>query len=350
MPGNSFGHIFKITTFGESHGKSIGVTIDGCPPMLDLTEEIVQELMDRRKPGGSKASTGRKEKDKANIVSGVFEGKTTGTPIMIFIENKDAKSRDYSEIKDIFRPGHGDITYQKKYGIRDYRGGGRSSGRETAGRVAAGSVAMQILKSENIEIISYTKEFAGIKAVQFNLNDISKNPFLCPDMEAFKLMDKEVVSAIKAGDSVGGVVEVIVKNVPSGLGEPVFDKLDADIAKAVMSIGAVKGVEIGNGFEATKLRGSQNNDEITPDGFTSNNAGGILAGISNGDDIIVRIAVKPIPSILIEQATVDIDNNQMKISTKGRHDISPIPRINVVCEAMISIVIADHILRQRTIS
>ncbi len=350
MPGNSFGHIFKITTFGESHGKSIGVTIDGCPPMLDLTEEIVQELMDRRKPGGSKASTGRKEEDKANIVSGIFEGKTTGTPIMIFIENKDAKSRDYSEIKDIFRPGHGDITYQKKYGIRDYRGGGRSSGRETAGRVAAGSVAMQILKKENIEIISYTKEFAGIKAEQFNLNDISKNPFLCPDMEAFQLMEKEVVSAKKAGDSVGGVVEVIVKNVPSGLGEPVFDKLDADIAKAVMSIGAVKGVEIGNGFEATKLRGSQNNDEITPDGFTSNNAGGILAGISNGDDIIVRIAVKPIPSVLIEQATVDIDNNQKKISTKGRHDISPIPRINVVCEAMISIVIADHILRQRTIS
>jgi chorismate synthase len=347
MPGNSFGKAFKITTFGESHGKAIGVTIDGCPPLIDLTESIVQKLMDRRKPGGSFASTARKEDDQALILSGTFEGKTTGTPIMIMIENNDAKSRDYSEISKLFRPGHGDITYHKKYGIRDYRGGGRSSARETAGRVAAGSVALQLLKKENIEILSYTKEFAGVKAQNINFDEINSNPFLCPDNEAFKLMEKEVKAAKKAGDSVGGVVEVIVKNVPTGLGEPVFDKLDADLAKALMSIGAVKGIEIGNGFEASKLRGSQNNDEITPDGFSSNNAGGILAGISNGDDIVVRVAVKPIPSILIEQNTVDINNKKQVISTKGRHDISPIPRINVVCEAMVSLVLADHLLRQR---
>lgn len=350
MPGNSFGSVFKITTFGESHGKAIGVTIDGCPPMIDLNESIIQKLMDRRKPGSSFASTARKEDDVAKILSGTFQGKTTGTPIMVIIENKDAKSRDYTDIADVFRPGHGDITYHKKYGIRDYRGGGRSSARETAARVAAGSVAMQLLKQENIEILSYTKEFAGIKAEKIDLDERYNNPFLCPDFEAFKQMEREVKSAKKAGDSVGGVVEVIVKNVPTGLGEPVFDKLDADLAKALMSIGAVKGIEIGNGFQASGLRGSQNNDEITPDGFSSNNSGGILAGISNGDDIVVRVAVKPIPSILIEQNTVDTENKKRVISTKGRHDISPIPRINVVCEAMVSLVLADHLLRQRTIS
>jgi chorismate synthase len=268
---------------------------------------------------------------------------------MIMVENRDADSAAYESYAELFRPGHGDITYQAKYGIRDWRGGGRSSGRETVARVAAGAVAKALLSQENIEISAYTLELGGIRIETFNMDAVDKNMFCSPDMDAAERMEARVIQVKELGDSIGGIVEIIAKGVPAGLGDPVFDKMDADLAKALMSIGAVKGVEIGTGFEAAKKQGSENNDPITADGFLSNNAGGILAGISNGDDIVARAAVKPIPSILIEQKTIDQSGKPRTISTKGRHDISAIPRINVVCEAMVSLVIADHFLRQRAI-
>jgi chorismate synthase len=350
MPGNSFGKLFKITTWGESHGKGVGVVIDGCPPGIKIDEDIIQTMMDRRKPGGSAASTSRKEADKIHIMSGVFNDKSTGTPIMIMIENKDADSSAYEKYKDIFRPGHGDITYQAKYGIRDWRGGGRASARETAARVAAGAVAKEIINKVNINIYAYTIELGGIKANKIDRNEIFQNNYCCPDKAATKQIDERVADIKKKGDSLGGIVEICVTGMPAGLGEPVFDKLDAELAKALMSIGAVKGVEIGAGFKSAAMLGSENNDPIGPDGYGSNHSGGMLAGISNSDDIIIRVAVKPIPSIMIEQDTVDVDKNPKKISIKGRHDISAIPRINVVCEAMVAIVIADHLLRQRAIN
>ena len=349
MSGNTFGKLFQITTWGESHGKGVGVLVDGCPPGIEMNESVIQEMLDRRRPGSSVTSTSRKESDTAKIFSGVFENQTTGTPIMIMVKNRDAKSSAYKSISDIYRPGHGDLTYQAKYGIRDWRGGGRSSARETVGRVAAGAVANAVLKKENIEIFVHTTSLGSISSETFDRQAMSENMFLCADMTAAKLMEEEVAMVRLEGDSLGGVVEIIAKNVPPGLGEPVFDKLDADLAKALMSIGAVKGVEVGAGFRAASLRGSQNNDPIVPDGFLSNNAGGILAGISNGDEIVVRVAVKPIPSIHIEQKTVDTSNKATRISIKGRHDISAIPRINVVCEAMVSLVLVDHLMRQRAI-
>jgi chorismate synthase len=282
-------------------------------------------------------------------MSGVFEGKTTGTPIMLMIKNKDHKSSAYNDIKDLFRPGHGDITYFKKYKIRDYRGGGRASARETAARVAAGAVASLILEKHGINVFSCTKEIAGIKAEKFNIEDINKNPFFMPDLEAFKKAEEKIDFIRAQGNTVGGIVEIIVKNPGFGLGEPVFDKLDADLAKAMMSIGAVKGVEIGAGFEAAKMTGLENNDQISSKGFKTNNSGGILAGISNGDDIIIRIAVKPIPSVSIEQDTIDTQGNETKVKVKGRHDICAIPRINVVAESMASIVVADHLLRKKAL-
>ncbi|MBU1163210.1 MAG: chorismate synthase [Proteobacteria bacterium] len=350
MPGNTFGKMFKITTWGESHGKAVGVVIDGCPPKIPLNEKIIQAMLNRRRPGSSVASTSRKEPDTAIIMSGVFEGVTTGTPIMIMVNNKDASSKAYEPYADLFRPGHGDITYLAKYGVRDWRGGGRASARETVARVAAGAVAKNLLESEGVRVYAYTLELGGIRAEKCDLDVIDKNMFFCPDMEAAEKMEKRVLSIKKKGDSLGGIVEIKVEGVPKGLGDPVFDKLDADLAKAIMSIGAVKGVEIGSGFEAAGKLGSENNDPITPDGFTSNNSGGILAGISNGDNILIRAAVKPIPSIAIEQKTIDRFGKQRTISTKGRHDISAIPRINVVCEAMASLVLADHLLRQKAIS
>ena len=350
MPGSNFGKAFKITTWGESHGKGVGVVIDGCPPGIPMDEDIVQLMLDRRKPGGSSASTSRKEPDKAIIMSGIFEGKTTGTPIMIMVNNKDTKSRSYEPYAKLFRPGHGDITYQQKYGIRDWRGGGRASARETVARVAAGAVAKAFLDKKNIKVHAYTTELGGVKAKQRDLNLINTNMFFCPDKEAALLMAKRIEEVRKNGDSLGGVVEILVKGVPPGLGEPVFDKLDAELAKAIMGIGAVKGVEIGAGFEAAKKLGSENNDPILPSGFATNNAGGILAGISNGDRIIIRAAVKPIPSIIMEQKTINMQKKPETISIKGRHDISAIPRINVVCEAMVYIVLADHILRQKSVS
>jgi chorismate synthase len=349
MPGNTFGTLFKITTWGESHGKGLGVVIDGCPPNIPLDERMIQSMLNRRRPGKSTASTTRREPDRATIMSGVFDHMTTGTPIMIVVCNKDVNSKAYEPYADLYRPGHGDITYMAKYGIRDWRGGGRASARETVARVAAGAVAKAILDKENIEIVAYTVQLGGIQAKKRDLNVVDKNMFFCPDMDAAGQMEERVLQVKKMGDSIGGIVEILARGVPPGLGDPVFDKIDADLAKALMSIGAVKGVEIGSGFEATAKLGSENNDPITPQGFSSNNAGGILAGISNGDDVVIRVAVKPIPSISIEQKTIDTSRKPATISTRGRHDISAIPRINVVCEAMVSLVIADHLLRQRAI-
>jgi chorismate synthase len=349
MPGNSFGTLFRVTTWGESHGEATGVVIDGCPPGILLNEEYVQNLLDRRKPGGSPASTSRREPDRAAIMSGVFDGVTTGTPIMIMVQNRDARPESYKKYAGLFRPGHGDITYQAKYGIRDWRGGGRASARETVARVAAGAVAKALLDRENITVSAYTTELGGIRAVKQDPEAVSKNMFLCPDMKAALRMEKLVREVKKKGDSIGGIIEIAARGVPAGLGEPVFDKLDADLAKGLMSIGAVKGVEIGAGFKVASMTGSENNDPIVPGGFLTNNAGGILAGISNGDVILIRVAVKPIPSIEIEQKTVDISGNKKTISIKGRHDVSAIPRINVVCETMVSLVLADHLLRQRAL-
>jgi len=348
MSGSSFGKAFNITTFGESHGKAIGVTIQGCPPGLVIDEDIIQKALDKRKPGSGISSTKRMEPDKPIILSGTFKGKTTGTPIMILIENKDAKSKSYDSIAGIFRPGHGDFTYQSKYGIRDYRGGGRASARETAARVAAGSVAQLILDQQNIKINSYTLELGGIRAHKIDeISEKEKNYLQCPDLDAADKMEKKIKAVKKKGDSLGGIVEIIASNVPPGLGDPVFDKLDADIAKAMMSIGAVKAVEIGAGIRAPKMTGFENNDQILPDGFQTNHSGGILAGISSGDDIIARVHVKPIPSILKSQQTIDEKGGSTEISTKGRHDICAIPRINKVCEAMLAIVLTDHLLRQK---
>ena len=349
MAGNTIGKMFKVTTWGESHGTAVGVVIDGCPPQLTLNSQIIQTMLDRRRPGSSMASTQRREKDRAMILSGVFNGLTTGTPIMIMVENTDADSKAYESHAAVFRPGHGDYTYQAKYGIRDWRGGGRASARETVGRVAAGAVAKMVLDRQNVRVAAYTIELGNIATIQRNLDVIDQNMFCCPDLDAAELMQKRVKEVKEQGDSIGGIVEILASGVPKGIGEPVFDKLDAELAKALMSIGAVKGVEIGAGFQSSKLLGSENNDPITPQGFRTNNAGGILAGISNGEDIIMRVAVKPIPSIAIEQETVDHEGQTRSISVKGRHDIAAIPRINIVCEAMVSIVLADHLLRQKAI-
>ena len=350
MSGSSFGKVFNISTFGESHGKGTGVVIQGCPPGIKIDEAIIQTFLDKRKPGSGVSGTTRKEPDNPKILSGIFKGKTTGTPILILIENKDQKSRSYDDIATLFRPGHGDYTYQTKYGIRDYRGGGRASARETAARVAAGAVAQLVLDQYQISVTSYTLELGGIRALK--IADISqklKNDLQCPDLTVVNKMEKKIREVKKDGDSLGGIVEIIASNVPAGLGEPVFDKLDADIAKGLMSIGAVKAVEIGAGISAAKMTGFENNDQMLADGFQTNNSGGILAGISNGDDIIARAHVKPIPSILKPQMTLDEKGNARIISTEGRHDICAIPRINMVCEAMMAIVLTDHVLRQKTL-
>ncbi|MCK4535313.1 MAG: chorismate synthase, partial [Syntrophobacterales bacterium] len=296
MSGNTTGIVFKVTTWGESHGKATGVVVDGCPPNIPLNESDIQRELDRRRPGWHMSSSPRKEEDIAEILSGTFEGKTTGTPISIVIRNRDVRSGDYNQIKDLFRPGHGDFTYFKKYGIRDYRGGGRASGRETVARVAAGAIAKKIIAREGMETIAYTVELGGVAVENLSMNNIWRNRLLCPDMKAAEIMEKRLKEAGEKGDSLGGIVEIIVKGCPPGLGEPVFDKIDADLAKALMSIGTVKGVEIGAGFRAARMPGSACNDPITPEGFVTNNAGGILAGITNGEDIVMRVACKPIAS------------------------------------------------------
>jgi chorismate synthase len=349
MGGNSFGTLFRITTWGESHGEALGVVIDGCPPRIDLSNEDIQKELDRRKPGKGKGSSPRKESDRVEILSGIFEGKTTGTPISLLIRNEDVDSSSYEEWKEVFRPGHADFTYQAKYGIRDYRGGGRASARETIGRVAAGAVAKKILRKEKVEIIAYTLELGGIRAEKIDYQEIERNILRCPDRKAAAAMGMKIEETKARGDTLGGIVEILVRGCPPGLGEPVFDKLEADLAKAVMSIGAVRGVEIGAGFGVTRMLGSQSNDPLGPEGFKKNDAGGILGGISNGADIVLRAAVKPIPSISLEQRTVNQAMRPVSLRIKGRHDISAIPRINPVCEAMVAIVLVDHWLRQKAL-
>ncbi len=350
MAGNTFGQVFRVTTWGESHGPATGAVIDGCPPRLPLSAADIDRELARRRPGVQAHATSRKEPDQVEILSGVFEGLTTGTPISLIIYNKDVRSQDYAELKEIFRPGHGDITYLAKYGIRDHRGGGRASARETAARVAAGAIAQKVLDRENIQVVAYTLELGGVRANRVDEAAIWENPFFCPDPDAVEAMDRRVQEVKRQGDSLGGIVEVRVRNCPAGLGEPVFDKLDAALAQAVMSVGAVKGVEIGAGFAAARMLGSEHNDPILPTGFASNNAGGILAGISNGGDLVVRAAVKPIPSIAKTQTTIDTRRQPYTLSVTGRHDISAIPRIVPVLAAMVRLTLADFLLRQKAIA
>ncbi len=350
MAGNTFGRVFRVTTWGESHGPALGAVIDGCPPRLPLGPEDVQLELNRRRPGVQAHASSRCEPDRVEILSGVFEGRTTGTPISLIVYNRDVKSQDYDAMREVFRPGHGDLTYQAKYGIRDHRGGGRASARETVARVAAGAVAKRILDLDHIRVIAYTLELGGVRANEFDESIIWNNPFFCADAGVVEAMAARVKEVKAQGDSLGGLVQVRVRGCPPGLGEPVFDKLDAVLAQAVMSVGAVKGVEIGAGFGASCMLGSEHNDPLIPGGFASNHAGGILAGISNGDDIMVTAAVKPIPSIAREQKTIDLEGRPRTIRVGGRHDISAIPRIVPVILAMVRLTLADFLLRQRAIS
>jgi len=352
MSGNRFGTLFQYQSFGESHGTAIGCVVDGVPPLIDIDETFIQQFLDRRKPGQSKFTTQRKEPDEVQILSGVFEGKTTGAPIGLLIQNTDQKSKDYGDIKDKFRPGHADYTYHEKYGIRDYRGGGRSSARETAMRVAAGAVARKVLteKIGKDAIVRAAVVQVGphkINRENWDWDQVDQNPFWCPDAKAVETWAEYLDGQRKNGSSAGAIIEVVASGIPAGLGAPVYDKLDADIAKAMMSINATKAVEIGAGFDAVEWGGEQNADEITKDGFQSNNAGGILGGISSGQDIVCRVAFKPTSSILTPVKTIDKDGNETDIITKGRHDPCVGLRGTPVCEAMIAVVLADHYLRHK---
>ena len=349
MSKDSFGSLFRVTTYGESHGPGLGGIVQGCPPGIALSEDIIQRELDKRKPGQGAASTRRKEEDRVELLSGVFEGRTTGTAIGFHVANQDQRSRDYSGIKDIYRPGHGDITYEAKYGIRDYRGGGRSSGRETGSRVVAGAVAQEFLKTLDIRVMAYTIELGGIQARVQDVVGAHDRPFFSPDPKVVPSWEELVQEVKSQGDSLGGIVEIRAENVPAGLGEPVFDKLDARLAYALMGVGAVKGVEIGAGFAASRLKGSENNDQIGPEGFLSNNAGGVLAGISSGQPLVVRAGVKPIPSIARTQKTMTRQGTQTRVNIGGRHDISAIPRIVPVLKSMVMLVLADMVLLQRAV-
>jgi len=350
MSGSTIGVLFRVTTWGESHGPAIGAVVDGCPPGIDLDEKDIQKELDRRKPGKGSSASPRKEADRVELLSGTFEGKTTGTPISLIIRNVDAKSSAYEDLRDVFRPGHGDFTYWEKYGIRDHRGGGRASGRETAARVAAGAVAKKVIAGEGITVTAFTVELGGITARKASLENIRKNRLCCPDLKAAARMERKLEESRKNGDTLGGIVEIRVRGCPPGLGEPVFEKMDADLGRALMGIGTVKGVEIGAGFASARMAGSECNDPLTPRGFATNNAGGILAGITTGEDIVIRAACKPIPSIGKPQETTDVHGRPVRLSIRGRHDVSVIPRILPVCEAMVSIVLADHLLRQKGIN
>ncbi|MBE9537947.1 MAG: chorismate synthase [Proteobacteria bacterium] len=348
MAGNSIGKLFTVTSFGESHGPALGCVIDGCPPGLELDSSDLQRDLDRRKPGTSRFTTQRREADEVKILSGVFEGKTTGTPIGLLIENTDQRSRDYSNIKDSFRPAHADYTYTQKYGARDYRGGGRSSARETAMRVAAGGIAKKYLKENyGIEVRGYLSELGPIKAEVLDWAVVEGNPFFCPDEAKIAQMEEFMSALNKSGDSIGARINVVASGVMPGLGEPIFDRLDADIASAMMSINAVKGVEIGAGFSCIAHRGSEHRDQITPEGFLSNNAGGILGGISSGQDITVSIALKPTSSIRLPGASIDVDGNPIQVVTHGRHDPCVGIRATPIAEAMLAIILMDHLLRHR---
>jgi chorismate synthase len=349
MSGNTIGVLFRVTTWGESHGPAVGAVIDGCPPRLDLSAAEIQEELDRRRPGGLPSASPRREEDRVEILSGLFEGRTTGTPISLMIRNSDAEGAAYKNLRELFRPGHGDFSYQAKYGIRDHRGGGRASGRETAGRVAAGAIARKVIGQAGITVSAWTRELGGIVARPLSLAAAETTPLRCPDPEAEERMVKRLEEARGTGDTLGGIVEIVVRGCPPGLGEPVFSKIDADLAGALMGIGTVKGVEIGAGFAASRMTGSACNDPIGPEGFRTNHAGGILAGITNGSEIVIRAACKPIPSIARPQETIDLQGRPAVVTIGGRHDASVIPRIIPVCEAMVSIVLADHLLRQRAI-
>lgn len=353
---NRFGNLFSFTTFGESHGEAIGCIIDGCPSLIELNEADIQKYLDLRRPGQSKFTTQRQEEDKVKILSGVFEGKTTGTPISLIIYNEDQRSKDYGDIKDKFRPSHGDYTYFQKYGIRDYRGGGRSSARETAMRVAAGAVALKALKLEGIEIFAYLSQMGDKKINPKNIDfkEIEKNDFFCPDKKLVPILEEYLGMIRKNGSSVGAKIEVVAKNVPAGLGMPIYNKLDANIASALMSINAVKSVEIGIGSKVAELTGEENADEMWVEGdrlkFSSNNAGGILAGISSGQDIIASFCVKPTSSILTPRKTIDVYGNNTEIITKGRHDPCVGIRAVPVGQAMMACVILDQLLLSRSYS
>jgi chorismate synthase len=348
MSGNTLGKLFCVTSFGESHGPAIGCIVDGCPPGLALVEADIQADLERRRPGKSRHTTQRREPDEVRILSGVFKGQTTGSPIALLIENVDQRSKDYAKIKDSFRPGHADYTYLKKYGIRDYRGGGRASARETAVRVAAAAIARKFLRERyGIVIRGYLAQLGPLKAARLDWDEVDKNPFFCPDPARVPEMEAYMDALRKEGDSIGARINVVAQGVPPGLGEPAFDKLDADIAHAMMSINAVKGVEIGAGFAAVTQKGTEHRDEITPQGFLSNNAGGILGGISSGQDTRVSIVLKPTSSLRLPSRTVDIHGQRAEVITTGRHDPCVGIRATPVAEAMLALVLMDHVLRHR---
>ena len=350
MSGNTFGKLFSVTTFGESHGPAIGAIVDGCPPGMALSEADLQIDLDRRKPGQSRFTTQRRESDEVRILSGVFEGQTTGTPIGLMIENTDQRSKDYSKIKDVFRPAHADLTYQKKYGLRDYRGGGRSSARETAMRVAAGGIAKKYLReTHGIAIHGFLTQLGPVKLDRsgFDQSQVEQNPFFWPNAAQVDELAAYMQQSSKDGDSAGARVSVIASGVPVGWGEPIFDRLDADIAHAMMSIGAVKGVEMGAGFDCVAQRGSEHRDEITPDGFLSNNAGGVLGGISSGQEVVVSMALKPTSSLRIPGKSVDKANSEVEVVTTGRHDPCVGIRATPIAEAMLALVLMDHCMRDR---
>ncbi|HIF54316.1 MAG: chorismate synthase [Methylococcales bacterium] len=348
MSGNSIGKLFTVTSFGESHGLALGCTVDGCPPGISLTEADIQRDLDRRKPGTSRHTTQRREADQVKILSGVFEGKTTGTPIGLMIENTDQRSKDYSKIASSFRPGHADYSYQHKYGFRDYRGGGRSSARETAMRVAAGAIAKKYLKEKfDIEIHGYLSQLGPIKVEKIDMSVVETNPFFCPDPDKVSEMEVYMDALRKEGDSIGAKVKVIASNVPPGLGEPVFDRLDAELAHSLMSINAVKGVEIGDGFACVDSKGTHFRDEITPAGFLSNHAGGVLGGISTGQDIVASIALKPTSSLRLPGKSINTQGEAIEVVTEGRHDPCVGIRATPIAEAMMAITLMDHLLRHR---
>lgn len=348
MSGNSIGKLFTVTSFGESHGLAIGCVVDGCPPGLELSEADLQHDLDRRKPGTSRHTTQRREADEVQILSGIFEGRTTGTPIGLIIHNTDQRSKDYSNILDRFRPGHADYTYQQKYGLRDYRGGGRSSARETAMRVAAGAIAKKFLGQKlGVQIRGYLAQLGPIPLELKDWSVVGENPFFCPDPDRVSELEEYMDALRKEGDSVGARVNVVASGIPVGLGEPVFDRLDADIAHAMVSINAVKGVEIGAGFDCVAQKGTWHRDEITPDGFLSNHAGGVLGGISSGQDILVSIALKPTSSLRLPGRSVNLEGDPIEVVTTGRHDPCVGIRATPIAEAMLAIVIMDHYLRHR---
>lgn len=348
MSGNTIGKLFTVTSFGESHGPALGCIVDGCPPGMELSEDDIQVDLDRRKPGTSRHTTQRREADQVRILSGVFEGKTTGTPIGLLIENTDQRSKDYSKIAESFRPGHADYSYQHKYGFRDYRGGGRSSARETAMRVAAGAIAKKYLKeSVGVEIRGYLSQLGPIKIENFDWSVVETNPFFCPDSDKVAEMEKYMDALRKEGESIGARIEVIASNVPPGLGEPIFDRLDAELAYALMSINAVKGVEIGDGFDCIDTKGTKFRDEITPEGFLSNHAGGVLGGISTGQNIRASIALKPTSSLRLPGKSINVKGESINVITEGRHDPCVGIRATPIAEAMMSLVLMDHLLRHR---